>query len=181
MDRFELARKYLAMINDIVASAGYLGLDDATVSDMKGVTRYLDLVEPGTTDGAILASVDRINNLVSGIGDADVGGIYAAFMADINRRFGTCIDERVLYYGTNPGTLPERRPYRYNFFYRVAPESPTEYVDVVAYTEGDALTIFLNYIRTWGPLEAHSTDGCSYVHPLYFHEDLGAIIGANYK
>ena len=181
MDRFELARKYLAMINDIVISAEYLGVDCETLTNMWETTRYLDLVEPGTTDGAILASVDRINNLVAGIGDADVGGIYAAFMADINRRFGTCIDERVLYYGTNPGTLPKRRPYRYNFFYRVAPESPTEYVDVVAYTEGDALGIFLNYMRTWGPLEAHSTDGCNYVHPLYFHEDLGAIIGANYK
>ena len=181
MDRFELASKYLAMINDIVISAEYLGIDCETLTNMWETSRYLDLVEPGTTDGAILASVDRINNLVAGIDDADIGGIYAAFMADINRRFGTCIDERVLYYGTNPGTLPERRPYRYNFFYRVAPESPTEYVDVVAYTEGDALTIFLNYIRTWGLLEAHSTDGCNYVHPLYFHEDLGAIIGANYK
>lgn len=187
MNKLELAHTYLSMIEDIIASNDYFALDQDTIDKMKSAVAYKKEIEHRiskniTKDDEIQKAGMRIYQLLENATEPGPENTYKAFMADINKRFDTCINVKVLYYGMPFGTLPKQRPYRYECFYRTEADSRTEYVNIIAYTQEEASRIFENYMKECGyynSIFAHSQQA-DYSGPLYRYEQVGAIIGANW-
>lgn len=186
MNKLEFAHMYLSMIEDIIASKDYFELDQETIDKMKSAVTYKNEIELRinkniTKDDEIQKAGMRIYQLLENV-EAGPENTYKAFMADINKRFDTCISVKVLYYGMPFGKLPAQRPYRYECFYRTEDDSRTEYVNIIAYTREEATQIFENYMKQCGyhnSIFAHSQQA-DYSGPLYRYEQMGAIIGANW-